>query len=80
LDAGSRRSLISWLNRHRIDWPQVHEPRAYGGEAAQLFDVDRLPMTILVGRDGSVDATGLRGERLAARVSALVGAPVEHAR
>lgn len=74
LDVTSRQSFVSWLNRQRIDWPQVHERAGYADDVPRLFGVDRLPRTILVGREGNIAAVDLRGERLAARVDALVAA------
>lgn len=73
LDATSRRTLVSWLNRNRIDWPQVHERSGYSGETARLFGIDRLPRTLVIDRDGSVAAVDMRGERLEELVNALVG-------
>jgi thiol-disulfide isomerase/thioredoxin len=73
LDSSNRRTLVSWLNRNRIDWPQIHEARGYNADTSRLFGVDRLPMTILIDRDGTVAAVGLRGERLGARIEKLVG-------
>lgn len=72
LDATSRRSLVSWLNRQRIDWPQVHERAGYDGYVPRLAGVDRLPRTILIAADGSVAAVDARGSRLEALVNALV--------
>jgi thiol-disulfide isomerase/thioredoxin len=74
LDVASRRSLVSWLNRNRIDWPQIHEPGGYSAATVRLFGVDRLPSTILVDREGSIAATNLRGAELIDRVEALVAA------
>jgi thiol-disulfide isomerase/thioredoxin len=71
IEAASRRTLVSWLNRHRIDWPQVHE-RSYSGPLARAYGVSSLPATVLFRRDGALDAAGLRGERLARRVTELV--------
>ena len=71
LDAISRRSFVSWINRHRIDWPQVHERAGYRGRLAQGFGVDRLPRNILLARDGSIAAVDVRGERLNALVAQL---------
>jgi thiol-disulfide isomerase/thioredoxin len=76
LDATSRQSLISWLNRNRIDWPQVHERSGYSGDVPRLFGIDRLPKTLLLDRDGAVAAVDLRGERLVAQVDDLVAAAV----
>ncbi len=80
LDVKSRRSFVSWLNRNRIDWPQVHERAGYAANLPRLFGVDRLPRTLVIARDGTIAATDLRGERLAAKIDALVAdtrAPVD---
>jgi thiol-disulfide isomerase/thioredoxin len=71
LEPTTRRSLTSWLNRHRIDWPQVHE-RGYSGTLARAYGVQSLPATVLFGRDGFLDARNLRGERLERRVTELI--------
>jgi thiol-disulfide isomerase/thioredoxin len=75
LEGASRRTLVSWLNRHRIDWPQVQERGGYSGGLATRFGVQSLPATVLFDRDGTVAATGLRGDALAARVDELVARP-----
>jgi thiol-disulfide isomerase/thioredoxin len=77
LDAGSRRAFVSWLNRHRIEWPQVHERGGYSGTVPRQFGVDRLPRTVLIDRDGRIAAVDLRGERLAEAVHTLVAQPPE---
>ena len=77
LDATSRRSFVSWLNRNRIDWPQVLERGGYDGSVPRLFKVDRLPRTIVIGRDGRIAAVDLRGERLANAIDSLIAQPPE---
>lgn len=72
LEAASKRTLVSWLNRNRIDWPQVQERGGYAGSVARAYGVDRLPWTVLIDRDGQVAAIGLRGEPLADRIEELV--------
>jgi thiol-disulfide isomerase/thioredoxin len=80
LDAVSRQTLVSWLNRNRIEWPQVHERGGYSGETARKFGIDRLPRSILVDRDGSIAAIDLRGDALVSRVDALVSGAVTRPR
>jgi thiol-disulfide isomerase/thioredoxin len=75
LDASSRLTLVSWLNRNRIDWPQVHERAGYAGRVPRQFGIDRLPRTFLLDRHGRVAALDLRGDRLAEAVHMLVTAP-----
>ena len=72
LDVTTRQAFVSWLNRHRIDWPQVHDRMGYGGKVPRLFAVDRLPRSVLVARDGRIAAIDARGQRLASLVEELV--------
>jgi thiol-disulfide isomerase/thioredoxin len=72
LDATDRRTLVAWLNRQRIDWPQIWDRSGYDGPLAERFRVGSLPTTILVGPDGRVVATNLRGAKLVAAVEALL--------
>jgi thiol-disulfide isomerase/thioredoxin len=74
LDVSSRHSFVSWLNRNRIEWPQILEGRGYGAELARLFAVDRLPRTIVIGRDGRIAAVDVRGDQLVALIDQLVAA------
>lgn len=74
VDATSRPALVSWLNRNRIEWPQVHERSGYSGPTVRLFGIESLPRTILIDRDGTVVARDVRGETLVALVDDLVAA------
>jgi thiol-disulfide isomerase/thioredoxin len=82
LDSTSRRTVVSWLNRNRVEWPQIHQPGAYSATLPLAFGVRQLPATVLLDDDGTIAAAGLRGDELAARVDTLVaarrsGRPVE---
>jgi thiol-disulfide isomerase/thioredoxin len=72
LNVGDRRSLVSWLNRQRIDWPQLWDGRGYNGEVPQRFNVTALPASLLVDADGKVVAVNLRGRELIAAVEKLL--------
>jgi thiol-disulfide isomerase/thioredoxin len=74
LDVSDRRTLVAWLNRRRLDWPQLHDGRGYGGAVARSFEVTSLPTLVVVDGRGRVVATDLRGERLYAAVASLVAA------
>jgi thiol-disulfide isomerase/thioredoxin len=63
-DVSDRRTFISWMNRQGIEWPQVFDSRGARGVAARLFGVHAVPATFLIGADGEVVATNLRGTRL----------------
>jgi thiol-disulfide isomerase/thioredoxin len=72
LDPLSRRSIVSWLNRNRIDWPQIHERGGYQGRLARAFGIDRLPASVLLDRRGAVVAVNVRGEQLVLRVNEMI--------
>lgn len=72
LDTSDRRTLAAWLNRQRVDWPQVWEARGYDSPLAERFGVTALPASVLIGRDGRVVAVNLRGERLVAAIEGLL--------
>jgi thiol-disulfide isomerase/thioredoxin len=71
LEPGARRTLMSWLNRNRVDWPQIQE-RGYDSPLATAFGVRELPTTIVVNADGRITAIGLHGEALEQHVAGLV--------
>ena len=73
LDVTDRRTLTAWLNRRRVEWPQVWEPHGYDGPLAARFGVASLPTTLLVDASGRVVAINLRGARLVAAVETLLG-------
>lgn len=52
-----RLSLVRWLNRRRLDWPQVHEPLGWSSPLASRFGVEALPWTVVYGKDGRLVGT-----------------------
>jgi thiol-disulfide isomerase/thioredoxin len=72
LDTLERRTFRSWLSRNGIHWPQVQDGRGYNGTLARTFDVQQLPVTVLLDRDGRVAHRDLRGTRLEAAIRELV--------
>lgn len=72
LDAIERRDLRSFLLRHEITWPQIHEPRGMQSTVARHFDVEALPATLLIDSKGRIVARDLRGPALEAAIEALV--------
>jgi hypothetical protein len=62
------------LNRHRIEWPQIHLRQGYAADVPTLFGVEQLPSTVVIDRAGRVAGIDVRGDRLVAVVDVLVGA------
>lgn len=64
LDRTSRAALRSFLLRHDMPWPQLHDGRGLGGPVPRRFGVDVVPRTVVVDRRGRMVAVDLRGEAL----------------
>jgi thiol-disulfide isomerase/thioredoxin len=61
MDQGSRRTLTSWLRRHEVEWPQLHDGRGFDGEWARKFGVEAVPRSVVIDREGKIIALDLRG-------------------
>ena len=72
LDTIDRRRLRSFLHRHDVSWPQVHETRGTSSDAARAFDVEAVPSTVLIDSAGRIVARDFRGPALEAAVDALL--------
>jgi thiol-disulfide isomerase/thioredoxin len=72
LDVTDRRTLVAWMNRRRVDWPQIWEPHGCDSALAGTVGVDALPASLLAAPDGRVVGVNLRGARLVSAVEALL--------
>ncbi|MEM6794934.1 MAG: TlpA disulfide reductase family protein [Acidobacteriota bacterium] len=72
LDSLDRRRLRSFTKRHRLGWPQIHEPLGTESEIARRFAVEAVPATFLIDRSGRVVARDLSAEVLAGVIETLV--------
>ena len=72
LDTADRRTLTAWLNRQRVDWPQIWDDRGYDGLLARRFRVDSLPRSVLFDANGRAVAVNLRAERLLITLNQLI--------
>ena len=57
-----------------MSWRHVFDGKYWQAEVAQLYDVSSIPFTVLVGKDGKVVATNLRGAKLGEAVKAALDA------
>ena len=70
-------ALKRFIDREKMNWAQVVNNEIRDGtDPASLYGVRAIPTTILVGRDGKVAATDLRGDRLGTEVAKALKAPV----
>lgn len=73
LDTSDRRTITAWLNRQRVDWPQIWDDRGFDGRLARQFGVESLPRSVLIDASGRAAATDLRGETLLRAIARLLG-------
>ncbi len=55
-----------------MTWPQYFDGKGWQNELAVKYGVESIPFTVLIGPDGKIIGTDLRGERLEAAVAAAV--------
>lgn len=65
----------SWLKAiydDKLTWLQGSTLTGWTCEIAQLYGVSSIPHTVIIGKDGKIVATDLRGEELAAKIDELM--------
>jgi thiol-disulfide isomerase/thioredoxin len=71
LDVIDRAAFVSWLRRHDVTWRQVYDGRGWSSPVIAPFDLAGIPFNVLVGPDGRVVGTNVRGEALLRTLAAL---------
>lgn len=73
----SKDKWLEAIQKDGITWPQVSDLKYWDCEAAKLYNVQGIPFTVLLDKDGKILAKNLRGEELeAALEKALAGQPL----
>jgi len=74
---GNKGALKKFIAKREMPWAQIVNNEIKGGkDPASVYGVSSIPTTILVGRDGKIAATNLRGQRLGVEVARALKAPV----
>jgi thiol-disulfide isomerase/thioredoxin len=72
LDVIDRAALVSWLRRHDVGWRQVYDGRGWSSPAIEPFGFEGIPFNVLIGPDGQVVGTDVRGEALLRALDVLL--------
>lgn len=64
-----REKLKTFIKDRNMTWPQYFDGKGWGNEIAQQYGISSIPATFLIGKDGTVAATNLRGDALDEAVS-----------
>ena len=68
-----KQALRQFVDKRQIPWPQIYDKdRAAEKQIASLYGVNAIPQMILIGRDGKIIDTRLRGDALERAVASAV--------
>lgn len=67
-----RKSFEAYLKQEGMTWQQFFDGKGWSNQLAQLYNVRRIPHTVLIDQDGVVRAEGLRGEQLSRKIGELL--------
>ncbi|MHC2990767.1 alkyl hydroperoxide reductase [Pontibacter sp. HJ8] len=68
----SREKWLKAIADDKLTWPHVSDLKGWESAAAQLYQVDAIPQTILLDKEGKIIAKGLRGAELEAKLASLL--------
>ncbi len=61
-----------FLEEKEMTWPQINQDKRWDGEVVTLYNVQSIPHTYIIDRDGTIAAKGLRGEELKEQIAGLI--------
>lgn len=65
-------TLDAFVKKNGVTWPQAFDGKGWENEIAQKFGIQSIPATFLVGKDGKIAATDLRGPALESKLAELL--------
>lgn len=70
----AKEKLVSTIKDRGMSWRHVFDGKFWEAEIAQLHDIQSIPATILIGKDGKIAGMNLRGDALKTAVKAALEA------
>lgn len=68
----SREKWLGAIQKDQLSWPHVSDLKGWESAAAQLYNIQAIPQTVLLDREGKIIARNLRGPELEAKVAELL--------
>lgn len=65
-------ALDAFIAENKMTWPQYFDGEGWGNKIAKEFGITGIPATFLIGKDGKIAATNLRGNALEESVAGLL--------
>jgi hypothetical protein len=66
-----RPEWVAAVNNQKLPWISVFDPRGRSGMAAMSYNVTKVPLNIVIDRDGNIVARDLYGDALRSRIEQL---------
>lgn len=66
-----KRSWVNGINQDHITWIQVSDLMFWNSPIAKLYNVEGIPFSYLLDKEGKIIAKGLRGKELEEKISSL---------
>lgn len=66
-------ALDKFVEQRKMTWPQYFDGKGWENELAGKFGIKGIPATFLIGKDGKVVATDLRGDALEEEIAKQLG-------
>lgn len=69
----TRQDWLEAIKEDNLDWKHVSDLRYFDSEAASLYNVNAIPATVLLDKEGTIIAKNLRGEALEEKLAEIFG-------
>jgi peroxiredoxin len=66
---------LNWkeaVRQDKLDWIQVNDNKGWDGSAAKTYDVNAIPASFLVDKDGVIRAIDMEGRALESKIKSLL--------
>ncbi len=66
-----KEQITEFVQKYNLNYPHIFDGKAWENEVGQLYGVTSIPFAVLIGPDGNIVATGLRGTKLTETIDTL---------
>ena len=66
-------ALEGFVKQRKMTWPQYFDGKGWENDLAKEFGIRGIPATFLIGKDGKIVVTDLRGDMLEQQLGKLLG-------
>ena len=64
--------MEEFIATNEMKWPQYFDGKGWGNDLAGKYGIKSIPSTFLIGKDGKIIASNLRGDELEATIKAAL--------